>query len=60
MGAADGLAALGWELPPPSQPAGNYVPGVTTRNLAFMSGCAAGRPDGTGVRGKLGRDLTVA
>ena len=53
------LAALGWTLPPPSQPAGNYVPGVRVGSLAFMSGCVARRPDGTGVRGKLGRDLST-
>ncbi len=53
------LASLNWTLPPPSQPAGNYVPGVRVGNLAFMSGCVARRPDGTGVRGKLGRDLST-
>ena len=53
------LAELGWALPPPSQPAGNYVPGVVTGSLAFMSGCVARRADGSGVHGKLGGDLTV-
>lgn len=53
------LAELGLILPPPSQPAGNYVPGVVVGQLAFMSGCVARRPDGSGVRGKLGGDLSV-
>lgn len=53
------LAALGWELPAPAQPAGNYVPGVWVGSLAFMSGCVARRSDGSGVRGKLGAELSV-
>ena len=53
------LAALGWVLPPPAQPAGNYVPGVWVGRLAFMSGCVARREDDSGVRGKLGAGLSV-
>lgn len=53
------LKELGIELPPPPKPMGNYVPGVLTDNLLFMSGCGPRRNDGTAITGKVGRELTT-
>ena len=54
------LRELGIELPPPPRPMGNYVPGVLSGNLLFMSGLGPRRADGTAVTGKVGTSLTVA
>ena len=51
---------LGLDLPPPPGAAGNYVAGVQTGNLLFLSGCGPRRADGSYVLGKLGADLDVA
>ena len=51
---------LGLDLPPPPGAAGNYVAGVQTGNLLFLSGCGPRRADGSYVVGKLGADLDVA
>ena len=40
------LRELGYELPPPPAPAGNYVPAVRTGNLVFLSGQGPGIPGG--------------
>ena len=53
------LKELGIELPPPPKPLGNYVPGVLTDDLLFMSGCGPRRNDGTAITGKVGRELTT-
>ena len=53
------LKELGIELPPPPKPMGNYVPGVLTGNLLFMSGCGPRRLDGRAITGKVGADLTT-
>jgi enamine deaminase RidA (YjgF/YER057c/UK114 family) len=53
------LKELGLELPPPPPPAGNYVPGVVSGNLLFMSGCGPRRPDGGYVKGKVGAELSL-
>jgi enamine deaminase RidA (YjgF/YER057c/UK114 family) len=53
------LRQMGLTLPDPAPPAGNYVPGVRTGNLVFLSGVGPGAVDGTMVRGKVGRDLTA-
>ena len=51
---------MGITLPPPSAPAGSYVPAVRTGNLLFMAGSGpANRPDGTRPTGKVGKDLSV-
>ena len=56
----DKLKELGITLPPPSAPAGSYVPAVRTGNLLFMAGSGpANRPDGTRPTGKVGKDLSV-
>ena len=54
------LAELGIELPDTPPPIANYVPGVRTGNLVYLSGLGpASRPDGTTPSGKVGRDLTT-
>jgi enamine deaminase RidA (YjgF/YER057c/UK114 family) len=54
------LGDLGYELPPPPAPAGNYVPAVRTGNLIFLSGQGPGIIGGGFLfRGKLGSDLTI-
>ncbi len=53
------LEALGLTLPPPGSPAGNYLPGVQTGNLVFLSGVGPRVPDGERWKGKLGREYTT-
>ena len=54
------LAELGIELPETPPPIANYVPGVRTGNLVYLSGLGpASRPDGTIPAGKVGKDLTT-
>ncbi len=53
------LAELGIVLPEPPNPVANYVNGVQAGNLIFLAGKGPLRSDGTEVRGKLGRDLTI-
>ncbi|MAI47104.1 MAG: RidA family protein [Hyphomicrobiaceae bacterium TMED74] len=59
MSAEAKIKELGIELPPPPTPAGNYVPGVQTGNLLFMSGCGPRNLDGSSITGKVGADLTT-
>jgi enamine deaminase RidA (YjgF/YER057c/UK114 family) len=60
MSAEQRVKDLGLAVPLPPGAAGNYVPGVQTGNLLFLSGCVPKRPDGRTVTGKLGSDLSVA
>ena len=54
------LEHLGISLPAEPVPIANYVPGVRTGNLVYLSGLGpASRPDGTAPSGKVGRDLTT-
>ena len=54
------LKELGIELPDRPAPVANYVPGVRTGNLIYLSGIGpAERADGTSPVGKVGRDLDV-
>ena len=54
------LENLGISLPDEPVPIANYVPGVRTGNLVFLSGLGpASRADGTTPSGKVGRDLTT-
>ena len=54
------LERLGIALPSEPVPIANYVPGVRTGKLLFLSGLGpAARPDGTTPSGKVGRDLTT-
>ena len=54
------LEQLGISLPAEPVPIANYVPGVRTGNLVYLSGLGpASRADGTTPSGKVGRDLTT-
>ena len=54
------LKELGIDLPDRPAPVANYVPGVRTGNLIYLSGIGpAERADGTSPVGKVGRDLDV-
>lgn len=56
----DKLKELGITLPDTPAPMANYVPGVRTGNLLYLSGLGpAARPDGTTPLGKLGKDMSV-
>ncbi len=59
MDAESKLKELGIELPPVPKPIGNYVAGVRSGNLLFMSGIGPRRSDGSSITGKLGADLTT-
>ena len=54
------LIELGYSLPPPPEPIGNYLSASTSGNIMWMAGVGARRADGSRIRGKLGQDLTVA
>jgi len=60
MTAEQRMKELRLDLPSPPKSAGNYVAGVQTGNLLFLSGCGPQRADGSYVLGKLGVDLDVA
>lgn len=56
----DRLKELGIELPDRPAPVANYVPGVRTGNLIYLSGIGpAERADGTSPVGKIGDELTA-
>lgn len=48
------LCSLGFELPPPPVPAGNYVPARITGNFLYLSGQGARQKDGSFITGRLG------
>ena len=54
------LAKLGYTLPPPPEPIGNYVSACRSGNIIWMSGVGSRRADGSRISGKLGAELTVA
>lgn len=53
------LKELGINLPQPTKPIANYVKFVRTGNLLFLSGHGPGKPDGTDITGKVGKELTI-
>lgn len=59
MSAEARLKQLAIELPPVPAPIGNYVAGVQSGSLLFMSGCGPRRRDGGSVTGKLGAELST-
>lgn len=53
------LKEMGITLPEVSAPVANYVNGVRTGNLLFMSGKGPKQANGEYISGKLGADLTI-
>jgi len=53
------LAELGYILPEPPEPIGNYLPASRSGNIMWMAGVVSHRADGSRISGKLGTDLTV-
>jgi enamine deaminase RidA (YjgF/YER057c/UK114 family) len=54
------LAEMGFSLPEPPAPVGNYVGAVQTGNLLFVAGHGPSRVDASTIlAGKVGRDLTT-
>ena len=53
------LVEMGLTLPKAVLPLANYVPGVQTGNLGFLSGVGPGLPGGERWYGKLGREYTT-
>ena len=53
------LAELGYTLPEPPEPIGNYLPASRSGNIMWMAGVGSRRSDGSRISGKLGADLTV-
>ena len=53
------LEELGIELIAPSKPIANYVKAVQTGNLVFLAGHGPQQADGSSIKGKLGKDLTL-
>ena len=53
------LKEKGIVLTAPSSPVANYVNVVRVGNLLFLSGKGPGKPDGSYVIGKVGKDLTI-
>ncbi|QJW90823.1 RidA family protein [Spirosoma taeanense] len=53
------LTSMGLALFPPTKAMANYVKAVRTGNLVFLAGHVSSRADGSGITGKLGKDLTV-
>ena len=53
------LAELGYTLPPPPEPIGNYLSACRSGNVMWMSGVGSRRADGSRISGKLGADLSV-
>lgn len=54
------LKALGLTLPEAPRPVANYVPFVVAGGQLFIAGQVSRRADGSGYKGRLGADLTVA
>lgn len=55
----ENLKALGITLPKQSTPIANYVNYVKTGKLIYFSGSGPAVEDGSYVRGKLGKDMTI-
>ena len=53
------LTQLGYTLPPPPEPIGNYVSASRSGKIMWMSGVGSRRADGSRISGKLGASLTV-
>ncbi len=53
------LAELGYTLPTPPEPIGNYLSASRSGKIMWMAGVGSRRADGSRISGKLGADLTV-
>ena len=53
------LKQKGIELFTPTSPIANYVNAVRVGNLLYLAGKGPGLPDGSSVKGKVGKDLTL-
>ena len=53
------LAELGYTLPVPPKPIGNYLSASRSGNIMWMAGVGSRKADGSRMSGKLGMDLTV-
>ena len=53
------LTRLGYTLPPPPDPVGNYLPVTRSGNIMWMAGVGSRTTEGGRITGKLGSDLTV-
>ncbi len=53
------LTELGYTLPTPPEPIGNYLSACRSGNIMWMAGVGSRRADGSRISGKLGADLTV-
>ena len=51
------LTQLGYTLPPPPEPIGNYVSASRSGKIMWMSGVGSRRADGSRISGKLGASL---
>jgi len=52
------LTELGFTLPSPPEPIGNYLSAARSGNIMWMAGVGSRRGDGSRISGKLGADLT--
>lgn len=55
----DKLKKLGFKLPPPPAPGGNYVPYVVTGDTVYLAGQGPLLEDGSLAKGKVGDDVTT-
>ena len=53
------LNQLGYQLPEPPEPVGNYLAANRSGNIMWLAGVGSRRADGSRISGKLGSDLTV-
>ena len=53
------LTGMGYSLPTPPEPIGNYLAACRSGNIMWMAGVGSRRGDGSRISGKLGADLTV-
>ena len=55
----DRLSQLGYTLPDPPEPAGNYLPSSRSGNQLWLAGVGSRTADGSRISGKLGSDLSL-
>ena len=53
------LTELGYQLPPPPDPVGNYLPITRSGNVMWLAGVGSRFSTGERITGKLGGDLAV-